>query len=225
MNLSLRSKLVLIMGAAAASLAVLMGGELQVSSTDGRGSTFTCFLPERGRLGAPGIHARSMEPGPASRVGANADDRDNLGPGEPHLLIVEDDLVFADQRVSIVHGLGFEALVSQSGEEALRLAAQTQPVGMLLDVKLPDMDGFPVHEHIQREAETQSIRGHFLSGSRPSAAPPAFGAVGYLTKPATREALARVIEALMVPALGAAQVLIVEDDLEQSASLAALLDE
>lgn len=205
--------------------AVLMGGELQLESVEGQGSTFTCFIPVRALpsavhdLPSPKPEARS-EP-LAEQV---PDDRNNLSEEEPHLLIIEDDPVFARQLMQVMRGLRLKALVAHSGREGLRLAQLHIPAGILLDVRLPDIDGFVVREQLSADPRTASIPVHFVSGLDAPQGSLGLGAVGYLTKPASREALVDAVQSLIRPqTVGATKVLIVEDDEDQSDSVLELL--
>jgi CheY-like chemotaxis protein len=139
-------------------------------------------------------------------------------------LIVEDDPVFASHLLSVVHGLRLKAIVALNGEDGLELARTRTPVGIVLDVKLPDTDGFAVREKLRQQPETASIPVHFVSAMN---APPnalGLGAVGYLTKPATPDALVEAIQTLIrAQSLATSRVLIIEDDADQSDSLVDLL--
>ena len=95
-------------------LATLLGGEIQLRSTPGMGSTFTLFLPQN-YIG-PSAQAevelsarpRALEAQlrvPDRTVESIADDRDNLNPGESVLLVVEDDPHYARiiMDLSLIH--------------------------------------------------------------------------------------------------------------------------
>jgi CheY-like chemotaxis protein len=152
------------------------------------------------------------------------DDRDGLGRGEEHLLVIEDDPFFSAQLAELIHDRGWKAVVAKSGEEGLRLARTLQPQGIVLDVKLPDVDGWTVMERLRQGPETSAIPVHFLSGVDAPERGWALGAVGYLTKPATRAELASVVQTLAPHATGGAlRILVVEDDTERGESLVQLL--
>jgi CheY-like chemotaxis protein len=83
-----------------------------------------------------------------------------------------------------------------SGRAALELCRQRPPGGIILDVKLPDLDGWQVMEELRRDPLTASIPVHFVSAAAGAERALELGAIGYLTKPATRQDLSRVVEAL-----------------------------
>ncbi|HYP90793.1 MAG TPA: response regulator, partial [Polyangiaceae bacterium] len=188
----------------------LLGGELQLESRVGAGSTFRCLLPER-----------SLALPDAERAAALVeDDRDSLSPGDPHLLVIEDDVLVANQLVDIVHARDLKAVVARSGKEGLRLATELAPRGIVLDVKLPDTDGWAVIEELRAEQKTRGIPVHFLSGVQAPERGLSLGAVGYLTKPATHAEMATMVRSLTPRASSASsQVLVVEDDAREGAAL------
>ena len=159
---------------------------------------------------------------PLARV---ADDRETLKPDEPHLLIIEDDPIFAAQLAEIIHARRFKVLIAAEGREGLRLAKAHRPQGIILDVRLPDIDGWAVMERLGFEPETRRIPVHFVSALDAPERGLAMGAVGYLTKPATREELVAVVETLAPQTIERARrILVVEDDTSRGETLVERLE-
>lgn len=196
--------------------AILLGGTLEVESREGHGSTFTCTLPER-----PPV-ARHPEPRRATTAPVE-DDRGHVE-REGYLLVVEDDPTFAERLVALIHGQHFKAVVATNGEEALRLALAQKPRGVILDVKLPDVDGWTVMERLQHDRATRSVPVHFISGVDAPERAFSLGAVGYLTKPATPSELLGAIRLLVrSPDTADSRVLVVEDEATQAGAVVELL--
>src|SRR6185503_18466670 len=129
------------------------------------------------------------------------------------LLVIEDDRTFAEAFAEVIRSQGLGCLVASDGQTGLKLAREHLPAGIVLDVKLPDIDGWRVMEELRFDRATARIPVHFVSGMNAAERGMALGAVGYLTKPASREDILRVIRSLKVTAPEAAQrVLVVEDD-------------
>jgi CheY-like chemotaxis protein/HAMP domain-containing protein len=199
--------------------ALLLGGELLLESREGKGSTFTCYVPER-----PGSATYESSPQRANGASAVDDDRATVIEDESYLLVVEDDPTFAERLVELIHARRFKAIVATTGEEALRIASDKRPRGVILDVRLPDIDGWTVMERLRQDPATRSIPVHFISGATGAERAFSLGAVGYLNKPATARELMGAIRLLMQPPAGAAgKVLIVDDDASESGSIAEVL--
>ena len=112
------------------------------------------------------------------------------------ILVVDDSPVNLQVLVRTLHGTGHRILVARDGRAALEIVKRARPDMLLLDVMMPEVDGFEVCRAVKADAETQDTVVIFLSalgevGDKVSGLQ--LGAVDYITKPIQpEEVLARV---------------------------------
>jgi DNA-binding response OmpR family regulator len=123
---------------------------------------------------------------------------DNARPQETggNLLVVDDDLLVRQTLEALLTREGFEVRCAPNGRMALIFAAEDPPELVLLDIRLPDMEGYQVCRHLKEDPKTSNIPVIFLSGLDEVADKVrgfAAGGVDYIAKPFHREeVLARV---------------------------------
>ena len=88
---------------------------------------------------------------------ASATTGDAIAPGDRVLLIVENDLGFAQLLLDAAREKGFKGLVTSSGAAALALAREYMPAAITLDIFLPDIDGWRVLDRLKNDAATRHI--------------------------------------------------------------------
>ena len=106
------------------------------------------------------------------------------------VLIVDDAQVDRSNLEKIVSEAGHQALLAESGVQAIERAKRDKPDLILMDVNMPDMDGFAATRKLKADDATKGIPIVFVTGKNQKADlawGQMLGAKGYITKPYSRE--------------------------------------
>lgn len=211
-------------------IASMLGGRITVDSELDKGSTFTLIIPyataaenteqsislskenvlkeDAERIRRPHVPAEVPE--------ANSTDAEIQL--TKNLLIVEDDINFAEILRDFAQTYGFQVMLAHDGADAVQKAQQFKPHAIILDVMLPISDGWEVLKTLKNLPDTKHIPIHMMSAADFNQRD--FienGAIGFLSKPISEESLKKVFDNINLNIdKGIKKVLLIEDQEFQS---------
>jgi CHASE2 domain-containing sensor protein/DNA-binding response OmpR family regulator/nitrogen-specific signal transduction histidine kinase len=129
-------------------IAGLMRSEIQVQSHLGEGSLFWLDLTVPALL-SPDHHSEESVPKQGKIIGIQGQ--------TPQILIVDDDGNHRSMLTSFLQDVGCRTLEASDGKQGLQLASEAKPDIIVLDLAMPNMDGFEFMVHLQANPQTKSI--------------------------------------------------------------------
>ncbi|MDX8400460.1 MAG: response regulator [Gallionellaceae bacterium] len=188
-------------------LSELLGGTIEVVSQPSEGSCFTVRL------------AKQFAAQPESEL-KKADGKKLLEVSEPlvaakvrgSILIVEDDARLLAILGRMIQTLGFTPLCVVSAELALAEIEKAVPIGILLDLGLPNMSGMELLNRLKTNNATVRIPVYIMSGASDNGEAKVLGALGFLKKPVTRDSIAAALKGVIKagPAQDVKRILLVD---------------
>jgi len=183
----------------------LQGGAVSVDSELGKGSTFSFILPVRSRAA---IVTRMPDP---------------LQVRGDRVLVVEDDPHAYELIASALGSAGFLSIRARHGDEALRLARESRPIAITLDLVLPGVDGWEVLKRLKSDEATRQVPVVIISMVENRDLGLALGADDYFVKPVDRDRLLGRLRDIATRSVNQSspRLLVIDDDL----AVHTLLDE
>ncbi len=118
----------------------------------------------------------------------------------PKVLVVDDSPTEIYQFKDMLEGLGYEVITAENGRDGVELAKQEQPDCILMDIVMPDMNGFQATRQICRGDNTKHIPVIIVSSKNQETDKvwgERQGAAGYLTKPVDAPELVSIMKQVL----------------------------
>jgi CheY-like chemotaxis protein/signal transduction histidine kinase/HAMP domain-containing protein len=172
----------------------------------------------------PARGSAAVQPERRARQYVVEDDHESIEPGDRTLLIIENDANFAKVLLEMAREKSFKGIVSLDGDNGVALAQEYRPDAITLDIDMPGMDGWKVLERLKHNPQTRHIPVHIISGIERRQQGLQAGAIAYLAKPVTKEALDKAFATISrfladIPK----HLLVVEDDAKQRDAIVELI--
>jgi signal transduction histidine kinase/CheY-like chemotaxis protein/putative methionine-R-sulfoxide reductase with GAF domain len=202
------------------NLARLLGGDLTVASELGEGSTFTLTLPIK--YGMKPAHPSDRK----SALVQNADSQPRADASLKRILVIDDDPDAVYLLQESLDQNEFNVIGARTGHDGLRMAREQRPEAILLDILMPETDGWQVLNDLKENPATTNIPVILLTIVDKKALGFRLGAAAYLLKPLNPtnvlDTLRRVIGERGQPQT---HVLVVDDDPNAAEMLCQILTE
>lgn len=223
-----------------------LGGEIQLRSEEGVGSTFTLFLPAKFDTGLITLTSKKVEirdsgeqvtteknQAPKTKEKAIVevhedkmaiDDRYAIKENDRSILIMEDDEAFSRVLLDFVRKRHYKGIIAAQGNTGISYARYYKPDAILLDMNLPVMDGIEVLKLLKNDPQLRHIPVQIISALDKKQIGLEMGAFNYIRKPVTIKDLQGAFEKIEgFSSKKLKKLLVVEDNADHNQAIRELI--
>lgn len=220
-------------------LANLLGGEIHVTSQLGAGSSFTLYLPLEISDAVSPVGESTVTIHPSEQPNHNNptldgslpisdashyDDQHLLTEGDRKILIMEDDVEFSKVLLDFVHERNYKGIIAHQGNIGLSYARHYKPDAIILDMKLPVVDGAEVLKKLKSDPDLRHIPVQIISGYDFRKSGLELGAIDFIPKPVSREDFWKALDKVEhFVSRKPKKLLIIEDDVKHNDAVKELI--
>ncbi|GJE16954.1 response regulator [Methylobacterium marchantiae] len=197
------------------AFATMLGGQIDVASREGEGTTFTIRIPAQYRESRPATEEAAHDghsPSPPSTAPRTGD----------QVLVIDDDPATRDLLTRFLEKDGFQVASAADGREGLEAARRIRPRVILLDVTMPRMDGWSVLRALRADPDLGATPVIMVTVLDEQSLAFSLGATDYLHKPIEWGHLKEAMERFKATASDG-PVLVVDDDADVRERMTAML--
>jgi DNA-binding response OmpR family regulator len=193
--------------------AQLMGGDISVQSKIDKGSAFTIKIP---------ISEKILFQTDDIELPIYIDSLPNVLEN-PSVLVIDDDPVIQDLMMWALSKKGYQYFASYDGIDGIKRAKELLPSVIVLDIQMPEMDGWNVLTKLKEDSELSKIPVIILSMIDDKNKGYSLGTAEYLLKPIDRNQLNSVLKKYL-DERNCSEILIIDDDPQQRELLGSILE-
>ena len=187
----------------------MLSGTLWVESEFGHGSTFVLSLPVKAQITTSDIQVEEAE---------------TSLKGEGIILVIDDNIIIRDLFQENLSQLGYAVAVAIDGNQGIELARKLQPDCLLLDVNMPDLDGWQVLSKLKNDLQLATIPVIMMSINLDKQKGYALGATDCLDKTILHSQLPFLLQKHHIGEQHHDIIMIVEDQEDQREGLSVILE-
>ena len=200
-----------------------LGGQVWVNSSPGKGSLFAFSLPLKENAKPHSGHAQMEELMEELKRKMSLSSVMMPEKSSSNILVVDDEPSIRELLRQELRDTGYQVTLAENGKQALQKIREHRPDMIILDVMMPELNGFDLAAILKNDPKTLNIPILILSIVEDQERGYRIGVDRYLHKPIDTDLLLREVESLLTKGNSSKKVLVIDENQSTVATMAAVL--